>query len=283
MPTIVIRGKDKVLDHYKSTNDPYWKLYVSDSKSPIQQNLFEKKMDKSSQHLSEMLDSIDPNGVYVLETYSAAEKNEQQKFLRAATSTCFALSEGVAGTEEKKGDNSGRGSSISTQQWLDIMRENTQLAGTIAANKIQIEHLNEKILEQASYIDELETELDEFEEFDEEEEEEEASVTGVPKNMEQALGKVLVDNSDKIIDMLSGFFNKGGKKIEDDIPDEEPEEKDPVQMSGIAETKPTTIAAVCEELKKHDPKLFKHLYKLVLVAEQKPDIFKMFLTKLEEI
>ena len=282
MATISVRGREAIIKHFKQNNNPYWKLYTQDSRTPFQSQLTEKKMPESQVFLEETLDTIDVNGIYVLETYSFNQGEEKQKFLRPNTSATFALTEtALAGNTEEKG-NKYSNSPVSLDKWLEAIRENTALSSQVATMKIQIEHLIEKNARLNELNVDLNAELDEYEEEDEEEEDDDDSqVTGgVPKNMEQALGQFLNNHGEKIIDLFSGL--KGKKKIEDDEIPEETQE-DNVQMSGIKENKVTTLAGVIDELAKHDPKIYQHLYKLVLIAEREPKIFNMFLDKLEKL
>jgi regulator of replication initiation timing len=196
----------------------------------------------------------------------------------------FALTEtAMAGAIEDKKESGPKSQPVTLDRWMDVMRENTALSTQVAMLKVQIEHLTEKNAELNLLNVELNEELDEMEEeLEGEEEEDEDKVSGkvgeVPRNMEQGLAMFLNKHGEQIIGLLGGNKNKIKK---DEIPDEE--EADNIQVSGIQQAQVKTMQGVIDELRKHDKDLFKHLYKLTLVAEQSPEIFKMFLKKLEEM
>lgn len=283
MATISIRGKEKVLSHYKNVNQPYWKLYnVSDLKTPIQQFVTgrDKKIDTPLRFLNDILDSIDPNGTYVLDTYEYSDdKSNQQRFLKPDTSICFTLSDTatapqVNGTEVKRPTFDS--SPASLKDHIDLIKENAKLSMECSLYKSRYEDCLKEISELKSEIDELNDELEDYEEEEEEQEQESVAGTQPPKNMEEALSRLMTEHGGVLIENLMSKGVKGdpGKS---DISGDDDEGEIKVNGSGDMPDMNTIVT----ELQRYDPNFQKHLYKLMLIAQQKPSTFKMFLSKLE--
>lgn len=280
MATISIRGKDKVLAHFKNVNQPYWKLYnVSDLKTPIQQFVTgkEKKIDTPLRFLNDILDSIDPSGTYVLDTYEFSDdRQNQQRFLKPDTSICFSLSDSaiapqVNGNETKR--PSFDSSPASLKDHIDLIKENAKLSMECSLYKSRYEDCLKEIAELKSEIDDLNEELEDYEEEEEEAEQESVSGTQPPKNMEEALSRLITEHGGVLVENLMSKGVKGDPgKSEEDIP-EEP------KVNGSGDIPDMDV--IVRELQRYDPQFQKHLYKLMLIAQQKPSTFKMFLSKLE--
>lgn len=276
MATITLRGKDKLYTHFKNVNDPYWKLYnASDSKTPIQTCLSVKQVSESLKYLVDIVDSIDPDGIYILDTFSVAENKGEQRFLKPNTSLCFSINEAV---QERIVDNKKDAVSYhqpaSMKEHLDLIRDNAKLTVEVTMYKQYWEDAQKKISELENEIEELE---DIIEEYEEEEEEEGVAGTQAPaKNMEEALSRLVTEHGGTIIEN----FMSPSTKEKVDFSNEE-EQKGEVKVNGVINNIPQ-INDIIEELNERDPQLQKHLYKLLIIAREKPITFKMFLKKLED-
>lgn len=280
MATVSIRGKEKVITHFKNAGNSHWKLYnAADSKSPLQTCLNVKDVPTSLEFLNEILDNIDPNGIYTLDTYAKNDERGEQKFLRPTTSVCFSLSETTttsvnSPTEEKKTFSS---TPASLKDHIDLIRENAKLSAECSMYKQYWEESIKKITELENLVDELEDELEEYEE-EAEQEEEEKKVSGTdsaPQNVEQAIAQLIKDHGGALVENI---MNKG---VKSDIKFDEEKEEGEIKVNGIGDEMPD-IHTIVSELVQKDSQFQKHLYKLLLIARQKPNTFKMFLKKLEE-
>lgn len=295
MAEVSIRGKENILKHFTNINDPYWKLFnAKDTKTPIQTLLSVNNTVKSKQYFSELLDSLDQNGTYVLDTFTVATAKETggMKWSKPDTTTCFSLADtGTAllmGDENKKKTEYVAPSSM--RDTIELIRENATLTVELSVFKGKWEEGQKLIKELQAEIEELNKIIDEYEE---EESEEEESVGGVPKNIEEALtglihahGGTIIENlvnkgidKDPFKDNATGNSEKsvegeGGQENDDQEAEQE------IKMNGIGNDIPD-LNSIIQELMQRDINLHKHLYKLLLIARQKPNTFKTFLHKLE--
>jgi hypothetical protein len=167
------------------------------------------------------------------------------------------------------------------QSEIALIRENAKLSMECELYRERFVDAQKKIVELEAYVKELE---DELEEMEEEEEEEEASIAGVkpPKDMQEALSRLVVEHGGAIIENITG--GKGGKIKTDLKFDEQPEQEEQgeVKISGTGDEIPD-LMSVISELQARDKQFHKHMFKLLLVARQKPITFNMLLKRLEEM
>lgn len=299
MAEVSIRGKENVLKHFTKINDPYWKLYNSkDTKTPIQTLLSVNNAIKSRQHFADLLESLDTSGTYILDTFTVATSKETggMKWSKPDTTTCFALNEAVnnptpliMGDENKKKTDFIAPNSL--RDTIELIRENATLTVELSVYKQKLQDAINRISVLENEVNELNEELEELEE-EAEEAEEAVSGNGVPKNLEEALTGLIAQHGGTLIENLmskgvaSDPFKEANKIAETPVntesspPEmgEEPEQE--IKMNGIGDSTPDLFTIV-GELQKFDPLLSKHLYKLLLIARQKPITFKLFLNKLE--
>jgi predicted DNA-binding protein YlxM (UPF0122 family) len=245
-------------------------------KAPLQSNLSLKKssnqkllMADSKSFLVETLESLNPEGVYVLDTFSAMNANEQNRFMRADTSTCFSLSEvanNVSISNEKIGNQKTTG--VSFDDHIKLVRDLAMSEAKCSALRIENEHLQEKVNKLTTEIEELEEELDEMDE----EEGDKASMgsAAAPVTWQDSLGKILAEAAPAIIKNMTGKVKSD--KVEEDV--------DNMTVNGV-DTQKVTMQAIIDGLRKHDKDLFNHLYKLWKLAEQKPEMFKALISNLD--
>lgn len=278
MPTVSIRGKDNLYKHFKNVNDPHWKLYnTSDAKTPIQVCLSVKQVGQSLEYLIDIVDSIDPNGTYILDTYSIADNRGEQRFLKPNTSICFSINENVVEKQESvsttKKDYLEAPASL--KEHLELVRDNAKLTVEVGMYKQYWEDAKIKIAKLENEIEELEEIIDEYEE----EEEEAKAVSGdgskpIPNDMNEALTQLVVEHGGAIVENLMGT----GTKEKVDFGNDKDEGE--IKVNGITSEIPS-VGAIIDELHQRDPLLQKHLYKLLIIAREKPHTFKIFLKKLE--
>jgi hypothetical protein len=304
MASVSLRGKDKVLKHFTNVNEAWWKLYnASDMKTPIQVQLNPnvKNTASSKVYLTEILDSVDPNGTYVLDTFGLEQKNEG--FRRSSTSMCFTLSETapIQEPDEKGKNNSGFSGSIGIRDHISMIHENSKLAAEcemwktkytdLQASFVEMKKENEELLDE---IDELEEEIEQLEEG-EEEENEKGIMGAITKLVEENGGAIIEtlmgekgvkgmpkDPEEEVVEEVVEEPTSGTEKKEGEEGEEEEEGEENVTMNGIDSTTMPDVNTIVEELKKHDSKLQRHLFKLLLIARQKPMTFKTLLIKIEK-
>ncbi len=291
MATVSLRGKEKVISHYTNTNDPFWKLYTISDKTPLQQytsgkGIGKDAMVKSTSFLNDILDAIDPSGTYILHTFSATENTEPQRFIKPNTALCFCLSDEtieIQSTGDEKNNSPKErynSSPASLKDHIELIKENAKLSMECSLYKTRYDESLTKISKLEAEIEELEDILEEYEEDDEDEKGE--GVAGTPKTYEEALSKIIVEHAPVI---LENFMSKG---VKDPLKDEsmegsdlDLEEEEEIKINGIPGSSIPEMEFIITELHKKDPNLQRHLYKLMLIAQQKPATFSAFINKLE--
>lgn len=292
-PTIY--GKEKIIKWFEHTNEPYWKLYTIEGKSPIQKNTDIRDINKSLTFFKEMLDTISEKQVYIIDTFGIKEEQDKKdhRFIHPSNSIAFTLDEnyGVAptisgtGQQNNSQERSNHSQGINMGSYLNIMQENSDLKVNLNYYKNLYEKAEQENKLLHKEIEELESEIEALEdELEEQEEEAMAGTTGV----EGALADLIQKHGGTVIENLVNK-NKKGKLTLEEIPEEingdedEEAEDGNIEMNGIAEGNVKTMEDVVRELRKHDPNLFKHLYMLLNIAEKKPSTFKMLLSQLENL
>ncbi len=269
-----IRGKDNLLKHFKATKQAHWKLYNdADKKTPVQVYLpggNNVKVADSITALTEILDVLDPTGVYILDTYlPGSDKN----FVRPETSIIFSLSEAQQNQpiqDQSKALSGVNNYSPDFSQHIKLIQDNAYLK---AENDIKTQKLSEALQEVARLKNENDVLEDtilnyENEEDDEKEEEEKKGMFGnMPPSINEALAKLITEKGGM---MIEGMF---AKKIPT---------PNSVQINGTDDENKLYIA-VCSELKNHDPKIIPHLQKLFLIAQSMPAIFQNIIQSLEDL
>lgn len=301
-----IKGREKLLKHFKNVNEPWWKLYnASDMRTPIQVQLNKKtnSIVTSEGYLTDLLDSVDPSGTFVLETFGLQQADEG--FKRPSTSMSFTLNEqyGASEPEEKvSGTKSVPGftGQLGIREHVALINENAKLSAECETWKSKYNDILKKNIELENLVEELEDEIEELEEELEELEEGGEKKEGTERLI-GAVTKVVEEHGGTLVEHFTGKKGKGGSQVHG-MPDEEEEEYEEehisgqennseesesneeegedVAMNGI--TQLPEIPEIIEELKKHDAKLQRHLFKLLLIAQQKPNTFKILLGKIED-
>jgi hypothetical protein len=280
---VTIRGRDKILKHFETVGNPYWKLYsTTDLRSPIYQNLREKNKGDSYNMFKDFLDNLDEGNAYVLDTYTESEGKQAVKFIKPSTSICFSLEETTINAEVFTGGKETKYSSASLKGHIEVIQENAKLNVEVGIYKAEIERLTAKVAELERDITELEEELDEYEE-EAEEAEHAGNVSGVPNDLQGAFAKVISENGGALISFVTDKLGIKSSKIEGDPfansqPVNEPE-RDNVTVNGVGSI--PSINEIIVSLIEIDPNLQKHLYKLLLIGKQKPEEFKGLLKMLE--
>lgn len=283
--SVTLRGKEKLYKHFKNVNNPFWKLYnASDAKSPIQTNLSVTNIGNSLAVLTDIVDCLENSNTYILDTFSVENSKEQTRFIKPSSSITFTVSEkedtvnGVETSEDKKGYQYK--DPISLASHIDIIEKNARLSVEVSMYKANYE---QAIAEVARLKNELQIAEDALADYEEQEEEEEIGKVAGNESLAGALTALVKSHGGILIE------NMTGKKVEGKIPEENLEmppdnqsETDNKTVNGIEQNTINTIDQVVAELRTHDPNLFNHLYKLLLIARQRPSTFNMFMLKLEE-
>lgn len=266
---VAIKGKNKIISHFKNSGHPFWRVYpTSDPRSLISYNFTIEKLDKSLAVLQDVIDNIDPAGIYSLETF---EKADDKKYSKPDTSISFCLeteSAVVTGTGIlQPAQQKEMFSPASLKDQLELVKENARLQIECSIYKDKYEQSVKKIAELEVEITELEDELDELEGEEEEEENELAKLAGDP--MKNAFANLIKEHGGVIIERFAGG------KLKDDA------EIDPTKVAGIPPINMPDIETILQRLHAKDEQLQYHLYKLMQIAEQRPATFKVLIGKLE--
>jgi len=267
---VTIRGQKKILDYFSGQKQPMWRLFPADDpRSVISQNLDISDQSKSHSHLLGVINYLDPDNVYTLELFKAAS---DKKYGKPDNSVNFSLSETAAVSEIKKPGADRNNIADFIKGDMDLIRENATLRSNLGIKTFELEQAQKTILQLQNEIVELEEELDEMVE-----EAEEHSITGNAQNdpIKQKIADLMEKGGGLLIEHLGKKSSK--KKLDD--------EDIEITVNGITNDKYLAhpIETYIEQLKKVDPNLHYHLYKLVLVSQKMPDTFKLFLTELENM
>lgn len=164
--------------------------------------------------------------------------------------------------------------------------------GVIADLKKDKADLERKLDELESELDELESELDAMEE--KAEEEEKARISGNEAvTMESAIASVIKENGGVLLENLLGAKGVKGapnfseeNSLGDGMGESEEQLKDNQAVNGIpvgtTNLMSLPLTTLNEEMMSLDNKWKQHLCKIILIGQQKPETFKMFMLRLEQ-
>jgi hypothetical protein len=201
--------------------------------------------------------------------------------------------------QPKQSNQNGYSGQINLNSYLDLMRENSDL-------KVNANYWKKSLDDSLALIKMLEEEIDDLEqELEEMQEDEEESVSGTSSIQDTLSNLIQVHGGTIINNLIKGKGEVKNEEIpaeqfeqeipmgaeveeddsfeefeEDDSFEEDEEERPNAYMNGITGNI-VTMEALIKELRKHDTELFKHLYKLLLIAQNKPDVFKSIISSLE--
>lgn len=271
-----IKGKDKIIKYFSRVNCPFFKLYSSESPTKvISQNVINESQESGFQEFKEALEILDSGQSYILEIFPVKQnkKGENVASLDFVSSVQFSLKDSdgstVSGIQDKTKvvfDNA------SLKDQIELIKLNAKIQVELNVYKAENDRLLGEIERLKAHIEDLEEEINEYEEECEEEEE---KISGDP--LSNALAGLVKEHGGVIIESItSGKLKDKLKGDENNI--------DPVQMGNVREKLLTlTVEQIIEKLKTYDENLQYHLYKLLLIAEQRPYLFRSFLNKLNEI
>ena len=277
--TPVIKDKEKLYKHFQATKHPAWKLYnANDRKSPIQICINEKSITNAYAQLRDIVECLEPTGIYELDTFLPQSGAGEKNYFKPDTSICFTMAE----TMQPQSQNAPSGGQTIgyTPQFADhieLIKKNAALASELDYTK---KILSDNLIEVGRLTNELKIAndlLDTYEDEEEEEEEEEEGMSGMPQSIESSIAALITKHGPVVIE------NMFDKKLSPELKAELEEEQDNknTATNGIDFSNMPSIEIIVEKLQRVDPKLQQHLYKLLLIGQQKPITFKMFLTKLE--
>lgn len=294
MAGAIIQNKDKLYAHFKRQETPFWKLSLyNDRRSIISSNLVEEDLENSLHIFQEICDSLDPSQMYALDMYEEARSAKGNAIPKSSISFCLSPVETV---KEKKEKESGMFTGSDFKKSLEIVQENARLEIQLQNYKTQNQELIEKIGKLNNYISTLEKDIEELEDELEDYENEESSIGEVGKeNLESVATSLLKTHGASIIEKFTGkkvelkhdegvTGEEEEEELEDDpegeyeLEEEEPED-DKVTMNGLSNL--PSMEKIILRLQAKDKKLHEHLYKLMLIAEQKPEMFKELISYLE--
>ncbi len=270
----IIRTKENLYKHFRATKHAHWRLYnAEDTKSPLASHLGNNLGD-SEKVLSDFIDAIDPEGVYILDTFIAPVKGEKG-YVKPETTMPFTLVEKSAQQTITGNTTQDKQSGYTPEfgEHIRLIQDNAKLSAEL---KYATQKLTEALEEQGRLENELriaENLLEEGEEEEEgqseEEEEKKPGMFGnmIPASLDQALAKLLNE--------------KGGMLIESFFAKKTPL-NNPV-MNGTVSDIDTEMMAIISELRKHDENLNEHLKKLLAIAQNFPDMFKGILEHLDSM
>lgn len=269
----LIKGRNNIIKHFKSTKHSVWKLYnANDTKSPMQTHISKSPADAIAS-LEEMLDVLDPSGSFILDTFLPLPGNDKN-YVRADTSMPFTLSEASNEKQPIQGTGNHLNYTPAFGDHIKLIQDNAKISAELDYTKQlysdtlkEIERLRNELRVAESLLDEYEAEEDE--------EEEKSGVSGVPKNAEEAVAKLITEHGGVVIEH---FFNK-----EKGLKDELQLSNDKTPINGIDTTKMPDLNTIVQVLASKDSRLHEHLYKLALIAQQKPIKFKFFLDQLDKM
>jgi len=263
-------GLSNVLEHFDKQKNPFWKVYLStDARSVLSTNFDVPDFSKSKQLLRDVISNVNGSNVYTLETYKNLESKKSNV---PDTSVTFMLSEQkMNGTpaeyEPQKYDSNAM------KDKIELIHQNAALISEIGILKFQIDFLQRENLALKSNLVDLETELNNANaDLDDIEEEEEKESVGT---MQSAIAGLIQKHGAEII----GSF-VASKAVKEKLSPE-------VKISGFNDANDKsgnyTLQQLLTELDKADKHLHYHLYKLVLISQQQPDLFKLFMDKLDNM
>jgi len=324
----VIKGKALILDTFKSQSQlfPLWKLLdISNTTQMISNNFTNPDKQASLQLLSEQLDTLTPDNVYVLWLYRWIDKRKGtqafskpnatfpfQMMVEETVSGCEEIQVPVQGTQPVSmpsyqnkpytppsphsppptyyqppaspyGVNPSQQIGLSDHITLITQKAQAEsnceyLKNVVSDQAKTISQLERENRELQETIGELEEELDEIESsLNEEKEKENEGIKGTEEegiNFEKAISSLIKEHGGTIVENVFSKGVKGAPSFE---------ETDTATVNGISEKgiDSYTLPELNAEMMAINSKWKKHLYKMLLIAEQKPVTFKAFMLKLE--
>lgn len=268
----LINGRDNVLKHFKATKHSIWKLYnANDTKSPMQTFISTKPTDALSA-LVEMLDVLNPAGSYILDTFLPLPGGDKN-YVRADTSVPFTLAE-VQQEKAMQGTGQQLNYTPAFGDHIKLIQDNARIAAELEYTKRLYSDSCQECARLENELKVANNLLDSYEAEDDEEEEQ--AMSGVPKNAEEAIAKLITENGGTIIEHFLGK-DKEGLKDELKMPGNQQQ-----PVNGIDKSKMPDLNVIIQILLQQDRDLHEHLYKLALIAQQKPKQFKYFLDQLDK-
>ncbi len=278
----VIKDKEKLYKHFQATKHTAWKLYNSaDMKTPIQSLTNEKNTTNSYAQLRDIVECLESTGIYVLDSFLPVAGAGEKNYFKPDASVCFTMAETMQ--QQSQNAPSGERQTIGyTPQFADhieLIKTNAKLASELDYTK---KLLQDNLLEVGRLTNELTIAnnlLDEYEaEEEDDEDEEEEGLAGMPVGIESAIAQLITKHGPVVIENM--FDKKLNQDLKPELEEEEHDNKN-TATNGIDFSNMPSIDIIVDKLQKVDPKLQQHLYKLLLIGQQKPNTFKIFLSKLE--
>lgn len=268
----IIFGRDAIVKHFKDSKRAHWKLYnASNVKSPVMIKTDQKNVAHSLAAFSDLIESIDPNGVYILDLF-VQENGQDRQYFTPETSIPFTLVD-RADNESIAANNSYQPAMAGTGQYtpefgehIALIKANAQLSAENDYSRTQLadalDQNNKLIIENGV----LEERVEELENGDEEEEKEDGIFSGLPANINQSLANLIEKKGPMILENMFASDNANNYTK-------------PINGSPVEED--ANIYEIVKRLKKHDPQIEEHLLKLLGIAEHMPDTFKDIMSNLD--
>jgi len=266
MSYVAVRGKQKILDFFGKQKNPIWRLYPADDpRSIIADNYTTTDFTKASALLRDVVEYLDGDNVYTLESFKATQ--DKKYGTKPDNAVNFTVSDGAVG-EIVKPAKPGESFQGDIKKNFDLVIENSTLRSEKGILQFKYDQLLLENQQLKKDIEELEDELDEM----------------TADLAEDKLNGT--DSEDPIKKQIASAIEKGTNLLIENFGNmKKPENKlDPeIKINGIRDEtyKKHPIEKYIELLMKADPDLHFHFYKLVQLAQQKPETFKMLLTQLE--
>lgn len=292
---ITLKGKEKIFNYFQKQKCAFWKLLNYDNRRVIAANTSKKNLQESFEDFSELIESVDQNCAYILELYAFTNPQEKQTFTRPFTTVGFSIDEDyvpkqvVTGGEPlpAKPAASEFSGKMTLESHLHLIAENARLLSSNAFNEQRVKELQARVDELEEECDHLNGIIDDYEEEEEEEKEQEQTVKGQPETPISILAGFVKENGKQIVEAMTK-----GKKVDVNAyqPPPQPENTPPGEeenpgatMNGIPNIVLPDLNIIIKQLQGIDPNLHEHLFKLLLIGQQKPETFKLLISQLDNI
>jgi len=266
--SIQFRGKKSVLKQFESLKMPVWRLYnIDEQKSPFAK--YEGKiLAAANKELSEVLDNIEPTGIYMIDAFYPINTKEEKNYHLPDAQMIFTLEEKRRVEIGKDKEDVQQRVSVYSPEFEDHIKLIKQNAELKAERDYYAKCYNESVEEVARLEQEIKIKDEELDSI-----EEDADISGTPEaeklSFQDVITGLLHKHGDKLVDSLVS------KKLRDTSYTPNPA----VQMNGTNEN----LLKIIEELRKHDANIERHLFLLLQLAVQDTDLFNGMLGQLEKL
>lgn len=291
--TVTLKGKEKLFNYFEKQKCAYWKLLNFNTRKVIAANTSKKQFSEAYEDLKELVESVDPDEAYIIELYAFALNGDKQSFTRPYATMPFSIDEDykpkspvISNTQEQptKRENEFSGK-MTLDSHLHLIGENSRLIAAEAFQSQRIKELEAKIAELQADNDHLNSIIDDYEEEEEEENEadQKEKVAGQTETPMSIMANFIKENGKDIVNAV--LTKKEKVNVNQYQPPEQPiqdQEQPGAAVNGVGNTiQLPDLNVIVKQLQGIDPLFHEHLFKLLLIGQQKPETFKLLLSQLD--